>query len=376
MDDATANGDTRHPVERPIDVAPYDAAMKARQRRIGLLTGLLGIGVLLAAVGFVAWTESPRVRYAGMSCQYAAIFDRQGPVDAVVLGTSRAQRGVDPAALAAGLGLDPEAAGVVNLARGGRGHGQLHQMLVDLDRERGIRGPIVLEYTPENDAFWLPRPLYYQETSNEGARLALAALPAEWRSKPREPAYARARDLLRLLQVRTDAGVEALLRGTWRRNAARPVEERQAARAEGCLTPAGIGQRPGHRRQLDRRERVVARDVGDADRWEELEPASDDFGLVNQDRQHFYVEEAIAFARERNLPIIVVAMPGYLQAPYAPNLAASFEERFGLPLTAPPPDLVARLDERDLFQDAYHFNERGRALFTTWLAEEIRRVGS
>lgn len=345
--------------------------MGFRDRGTRIILGALGLTAILIVSGFVWWTDTPRARYAGMSCQYGAIFDRQGPVDAVILGTSRAQRGIDPVVFAEGLGLDPTSDGVVNLARGGRGHGQLHQMLVDLDEQRGIRGPIVLEYTPENDAFWLPRPLYYQETSNEGARLTFDAYADAWRAKPREPFYARARDTLEYLRIRFDTGVESLLTGAWRRNPSRPTTARPGARAEGCLTPAGIGQRPGHRRQLDRRERAVEREVGDVGRWTDLAPVDDDFDLVNQDRQHHYVEEAIAFARERDLPIVVVAMPGYLPAPLDPDLPRRFEERFGVPLLVPGPDIQSRLDERDLFQDAYHLNERGREAFSAWLATTI-----
>ena len=345
--------------------------MRSHDRSIRIAFGALGLATLLLVGGFVWWTDTPRARYTGMSCQYAAIFDRQGPVDAVILGTSRAQRGIDPALLASGLGLDPTSAGVVNLARGGRGHGQLHQMLVDLDEQREIRGPIVLEYTPENDAFWLPRPLYYQETANEGARLTFGSFPDAWRAKPREPAYARARDTLEYLRIRFDTGVESLMTGAWRRNPSRPASERPSARAEGCMTSAGVGQRPGHRRQLDRRERAVEREVGNLARWTDLSPTPDDFDLVNQDRQHHYVEEAITFARERNLPIVVVAMPGYLQAPLDPDLPRRFEERFGVALHVPGPDIQSRLDERDLFQDAYHLNERGRALFSEWLTTAI-----
>ncbi len=333
--------------------------------------GVLGLTAATLVAAFVWWTDTPRARYAGMSCQYGAIFDRQGPVEAVILGTSRAQRGVDPTRLAEDLGLDPTSAGVVNLARGGRGHGQLHQMLVDLDEQRGIRGPVILEYTPENDAFWLPQPLYYQETSNEGARLTFGSFADAWRAKPREPSYARARDTLEYLRVRFDTGLESLATGAWRRNQSRPALQRPPARAEGCMTPAGIGQRPGHVRQLDRRERAVEREVGDLSRWRDLAPTAGEFDLVNQDRQHHYVAEAIAFAQERDIPIVIVAMPGYLEAPLDPNLPRRFEERFGVPLLVPSAEVRDRLDERELFQDAYHFNERGRAMFTAWLAQEL-----
>ena len=112
-------------------------------RATRLAFGALAVASLLGLGGFLLWSDTPRARYAGLACHYRAVYERPGPLAAVVLGTSRAQRGIDPVALADGLGLDPGVDPVANLARGGRGPGQLRQLLEDLDRERGIAGPIL-----------------------------------------------------------------------------------------------------------------------------------------------------------------------------------------------------------------------------------------
>jgi hypothetical protein len=341
----------------------------ARAMRIAF--GVLAVASLALLGGFLAWSDSPRARYAGMACQYRAIYEREGPVAAVVLGTSRAQRGIDPAALAAGLGLDPEVDPVASLARGGRGPGQLRQMLEDLDEARGIAGPIVLEYTPEDEAFWREQPLYYQYLPNEGQRLRLAALADDWGGKPREPAYSRLRDALGHLQLRLDAGLEALVAGTWRRTGAGSAGELPAA-VDWCLTETAFSQDDRHLRQLDRRERLVEREVGDPSRWRELPAEPSTLDRVNQDLQHDVVADVIAFGRERGVPVVVVAMPGYLAAPLAPEAGAAFEGRFGVPLAQPPPEVAVRFGERGLFQDAFHLNAAGREVFTAWLAERVR----
>ncbi len=242
------------------------------------MLALLSLGLLAL---LLVWSDGPRVRYARMPCQYRLIYATQAPVEAVVLGTSRAQHGIAPDVLAAGLGGSQVA---INLARGGRGPGQLYQLLLDLESARGITGPIVFEYTPENTAFWRSTPLYYQYLPNFGAHVPLDAYIDDWRAKPREPSYARLRDLFGHVRTRIDLGLETLLTGAWRKNAT--VRAGQA-RSEGCRTGAGRVQRAGQRRQLHRRTVAVERQVGADGSWRDLPPINYDLWDINQDSQFF-----------------------------------------------------------------------------------------
>jgi hypothetical protein len=335
--------------------------------------GVLAVASAALLAWFLLWSESPQARYARMSCQYRAIYGAQGPVGGVILGTSRAQHGIDPAQLRQLLG--PGTAPIVSLARGGRGPGQLRQMLVDLDEERGIRGPIIFEYSPEDIAFWRDEPLYYQYMPNEGQRLRFAALADDWSGKPREPAYSRARDLLAHVELRIDAGIESLLTGSWRRNADVPMSERPSARTVWCRTDKGITSNAGQERQMNRRERAVRRQVGDTARWRDQRPDPESAFTVNQDLQNAVVADVIALGRERGIPVLFVLMPEYLSAPYAPAFLREFERRFGVPLTVPPPDMVERFGDRGLYLDVFHLNRDGGAVYTDWLAERIRADG-
>ncbi len=327
------------------------------------MLALLSLGLLAL---LLVWSDGPRVRYANMGCQYRLIYATQGPVGAVVLGTSRAQRGIAPDVLAASLGGSAVA---INLARGGRGPGQLYQQLLDLESARGITGPIVFEYTPESTAFWRSTPLYYQYLQNFGAHVPLDAYIDDWRAKPREPSYARLHDLFGHVRTRIDLGLETLLTGAWRKNAT--VRAGQA-RSEGCMTPAGRVQTAGQRRQLHRRAVAVERQVGADGSWRDLPPVTNDLWEINQDSQNFYVGEVIDFARRHRLPVAFVAMPGYLGAPPSAATLTAFEEQFGVPLLYPPLGVREELADEADFQDAYHLNPAGARIYTQWLARVLR----
>ena len=137
-------------------------------RAIRIVFALLLVVSIVGTFALYAWADQPRVRFARLDCHYDVIYRTRGPVDAVVLGTSRAQRGILGEELTVGLGLDPKHDAVVNIARGGRGPGELYQLLTALDEERGITGPIIVEYTPVTEigrrvpGGWVIEPRYYQ----------------------------------------------------------------------------------------------------------------------------------------------------------------------------------------------------------------------
>jgi hypothetical protein len=332
----------------------------------------------VAGVGYLYWwSDDPRVRYARMACYYNQIYTSAGPVDITLQGTSRMKYGVESRALAESLGMDPATAAVVNMGRGGRGTGQMYQQLVDLDRERGIRGPIIVEYTPSDSTIFTPEPLYYHYKATFPTNVTFDALLEDWRSKPREPAYAKARDLLDHLQYRLDTTLETGLVGIQPRIRSVPPEEREAKGVQTCMSnpTSRVVRRWGNQAQtLERRAERVQRRVGDGRTWRDQEPLEWDIGVVNQDRQSHYIDAFVRFARERDLPIAVVLIPGYLEPPPSERFLTAFEERFGVPLIAPPLPVLEELNADDgrLFQDANHLNRRGYVRFAEWLAADLR----
>ena len=65
--------------------------MSLRQRHlIQLGAAVLLAATILGVFALVAWSDQPRVRYASLKCVYRQIYNYKGPVDVVVVGTSRA----------------------------------------------------------------------------------------------------------------------------------------------------------------------------------------------------------------------------------------------------------------------------------------------
>jgi hypothetical protein len=314
-------------------------------------------------VALYAWADQPEVRFARLDCHYDVIYGTSGPVEAVVVGTSRAQRGV--------LGEE-----VVNIARGGRGPGELYQLLRALDDERGIAGPILFEYTLETDigrrvpGGWVIEPRYYQYNPILD-NMPLGLLAEDWRSKPREPEYGRLRDLLWQMQNRLDTSIEAALTDTAALNAPVPAAERAAPRMQTCI--AGQRQRPDQKAQMRAAVKRFDRELGPDRTWRDVEPVGWSFGEIDQDRQNHYVREVVRLARERGVPVYFLAMPGYPVAGADPAMAAEFEERFGAPLLYPPAEVLDRIDDPALFQDKMHLMGDGSRLYTEWLAGEVAR---
>ncbi len=362
----------------PIMDRPPRRSITPRTWRI--ISGLLALGAL-AGVGYLYWwSDDPRVRYARMTCYYEQIYTTAGPVDVVLQGTSRMKYGVESRALAEGLGMDPATATVVNMGRGGRGTGQMYQQLLDIEAERGVRGAVVIEYTPSDATIFTPEPLYYHYKATFPTNVTYDTLLSDWDSKPREPAYGRARDLLAQLQYRLDTTVETVFEGIPPRIREVPVAQRETTGVQTCMSnpTSRVVRRWGNQAQtLVRRAEKVQRAVGEDRTWRDQPPLEWDISVVNQDRQSHFIDAVVRFARERDLPVFVVLIPGYLEAPPSARFQADFEERFGVPLIAPPLEVLEDLNsgEGRYFQDANHLNRAGYVRFADWLASELERRG-
>jgi hypothetical protein len=352
-----------------------------RTRRLRIAFGAL-FAASLVGLGWLAWwSERPEVRYAAMACYHQQIYDASGPVEAVVLGTSRAKYGVDVLTLAEGLGLDPATAGVVNGGRGFRGTGQMYRQLLDLDAERGVVGPVAVEFTPEDATSFTVRPPYYQYKPNHAVNVPYADLVEDWRAKPREPAYSRARDLLSHLQLRLDATLQTAIEGIPDRVVVRERDARPEHGALTCLSnPASRKVRRWGRQAatLETRERKVAAQVGESGSWRDLPARSWPLDVVNLDVQDHFIRRFVDFGRERDVPVLLIYVPGYLEAPPSEAYLAAFEERYGQPLLVPPAEVLDELNREGgwYFQDVNHLNRRGHAVYAEWLAGEMRTAES
>lgn len=334
-------------------------------RGVRVLLGALALASLVGFAWLAWWSDQPGVRYAALSCQRSIIHEREGAAALTLIGTSRTRYGMDEPALAAALGLD-SVERIANLGRAGRGMEQLHAQLVELDEQRGIAGPIVVEYPPEDDVSFSRTPLYYQQRPDFGALAPWSAVVADLGAKPREPAYSRVRDVLAAAQVRFDATLESAILGV-----PRDRYNRANVRVddEGCQRfHPSRSKEQRMRNRAGRRE--LERLVGEGGSWRDLQPADHPVGVVNLDAQEHYVRRIIALGEARGVSVHLVLVPAMFEAPPSEAFLRDFERRFGQPLRVPPPEVLDLLYAPDgsMYQDRIHLSAAGSATYAQWLA--------
>lgn len=333
----------------------------ATRRLIQLSAAAAFIVTVLLLIGLLVWSDQPAVRYATLPCVYREIYGRTSPVDVVVVGTSRANWGVSASGLSAGLAAEGRGpAVVVNLSRSWRGTQQMLQEVRDIENARGIRRAIVVEYEREGNLGDTTQ-TYYDYHPDTASALPLSELAHDPQLKPREPAYLRLRDQLELWQRRIDVSLTQWKTGLWRVNAGVPTT---VGVSEGC---AGF-DRAIEREHLAAYAAERTRRFGS---WQRHAPVAWGMGAINADAQRVSVHEFVAFARAHHVGIYFLAMPRYLDPPVSQAFVHRFERRFGAPLLAPPPSILAQLYVRG-FSDPNHMWKPGRDIYTQWLATQIR----
>ncbi len=319
---------------------------------------------LFGVVALVAWSDQPRVRYASLKCVYRQIYNYQGSVDVVVVGTSRTKWGVSPTEVSTAISAGQEPPKVVlNLARSWRGAQQMFQEIKDLQSERGIRQAIVVEYSREGDVVATSQ-RYYDYYPDHAALVPVEEFLSDPLLKPREPAYLRFRDLLELGQQRVDYALGRLLSGKADANLTIPVTERPQGVSDGCTGK----DRPFKQAALDGWEQRTTRRSGP---WEERKLGSWRIGAINADAQRETLKEIVAFGKEHQIAVYFVLMPRYLDPPTSPAYVQKFESIVGAPLLVPPKDVLRRLNDGG-YSDPNHLYEPGRKLYSKWLGEQIR----
>ncbi len=329
--------------------------------RIAALAGL--VVVLGGVVALVAWSDQPRVRYATLKCQFRAIYNERGPVDVVIVGTSRTRHGVSGEVVAGELATAEGEPVVLNVGRGFRGTQQMLQMVRDVAEERGIRGAIVVEYSREDDLDGAMQ-RYYDYHPEHAAMVPFDRLWGEADSTPREPSFLVARDQLARVTTRVDYALDRVITGRADRNVEVPLDERPVGGSRSC---SGKDFRP----KPDALARWAERSVPVGMTWRDLEPAAWALDSVNGDSQRAAIRELVALGDELGVPVYFTLMPRYLDPSVDPAFTAAFEESFGAPLLVLPPDMLERL-YADGYSDPNHLYGPGREAYSRWLAQQLR----
>jgi len=342
--------------------------LSSRHRHLIQLGAALGLlGVLAGVALLITWSDQPRVRYASLKCVYRQIYNYQGPVDVVIVGTSRTKWGVSPQLVSAALSdAATPAPTVLNLSRSWRGTQQMFQEIKDVENERGIRKAIVVEYSREGDVIATSQ-RYYDYYPEHAALVPIGEFVDDPAAKPREPAYLRLRDLLELGQQRLDFALDRFLTSKADRNIKIPVAERPVGLSDGCT---------GKDRPLRPADNVAwaKRSVPKGKTWLDKKPGSWRIGDINADAQRQTMRALVQFGKEHHIAVYFTLMPRYVDAPASDVYLKRFERVFGVPLLSPPTDVLARLYDGG-YSDPNHLYEPGRQLYSRWLGEQIRAGG-
>lgn len=295
---------------------------------------------------------------------YRQIYTYQGPIDVVVVGTSRTKYGVSPQEISTVIsdGKKPPEV-VLNLARSWRGTQQMFQEIKDVQRERGITQAIVVEYSREGVVVATSQ-RYYDYHPEHAALVPIDEFRTDPELKPREPAYLRFRDLLELGQLRVDFSLDRWLSGKADANLTIPVQERSVGVSDGC---AGKDRPLKKAANASWRKRVVPKGTT----WEERQPVSWPIGMINNDAQRQAMKEMIVWAHDHGLEIYFTLIPRYLDPPASDDYLARFQQTFGVPLMVPPKDVLADLNDGG-YSDPNHLYEPGRVIYSRWLGEQIK----
>lgn len=336
----------------------------SRRHLIQLVAAVALVCVLGGVFALVAWSDQPRVRYASLKCVYRQIYNASGPVDVVVVGTSRTKWGVSPQAVSmvTSDGQSPPLM-VLNLARSWRGMQQMFQEIKDVENERGIKMAIVVEYSREGDVIATSQ-RYYDYFPDHAAVVPIGEFLDDPVAKPREPAYLRVRDLLDLGQQRIDFALDRLLTAKAVKNEVIPVAERPLGVSDGCTGK----DRPLKQAALDSWEKRSALKGGT---WREKKPGSWRIGAINADAQRQTIKDIVQFGKRHNLAVYFVLMPRYMDPPAADVYVQRFERVFGATLLVPPADILEQLYDGG-YSDPNHLNEPGRDVYSRWLGMQIR----
>ena len=339
--------------------------MSSRHRHlIQLGAGLVLALALLGVFALVAWSDQPRVRYASLKCIYREIYNYKGPVDVVVVGTSRTKWGVSPQTVSTEYsnGKVPPFV-VLNLARSWRGTQQMFQEIKDVEAERGITKAIVVEYSREGDVVATSQ-RYYDYYPDHAALVPIEEFKDDPAQKPREPAYLRARDLLELLQQRVDYALDRALSGRADKNVEIPVAERPVGVSDGCT---------GKDRPLKTaaNETWLKRVTPKGGTWADRPLGAWPIGRVNNDAQRETMLELVRWAKAHDLAIYFALMPRLGDQVPSPAYLKRFEATFGVPLLFPPKEILTQLYDGG-YSDPNHLHEPGRELYSEWLGTQLR----
>lgn len=348
-----------------------------------LLRALLG-GVLLLGIFIFALSLTSIGREAGFGNSKAcltALVDNPGEgVDALVLGSSRTRRAVDPALLGDELAKPRN-----SIANIGHPNSSLPFDYTVIDRASSARDLdfVLVEVLAISPAVRKMELAIDQDARPDVTLLAgnfdqLFLLSAPYSSQLRlleqkhESRSELAWDAMTLFANRIGRQATLTLQGRW---ALRWIgdERRDKSQPTTCYLkkwsdPSDESQHGNEaaRRLRQSYQQTFARDQripGDTvDAWMD----NPSYRL-----EHWMIDEIVELGHERGFTPVFFYLPSVAVPADQQTLARAFQARFGAPLLVPADDVRAQL-ETDGYYDNNHLNTKGRRMFTEWIGSELR----
>lgn len=278
------------------------------------LTGI--ITVLALAVGLVAWTNRPDVRYSNYACQYGLIYNQTGPVNLATIGSSRSLQGIGVEAIAEELDI-PVA---YNLAKNWRGQGINYAILADLLANRDVDTVLIEANLPESGTF-------------HAHFFLVGTLGDWWRSngyRARSDGFSAVGTTASKLTERVVEQASLAVTGQLPSLAAEP-----AAAATGfCRTREETVRQSYLDEQRARYEQYY---VGQSWSWDLFaSEAQHDFG--------FY-RAMVDLAAAHDVELVFYHINQAYYSTLDPDFASVFEENVGAPILIPPASLTREIEE-------------------------------
>ncbi|MEP4445374.1 MAG: hypothetical protein ABJQ55_01320 [Hyphomicrobiales bacterium] len=305
---------------------------------------LLAVVLLFAAI---LWTDSASVRYSKYQCHYAMIYQQSDPIDIAFIGSSRSVQGVGTEEIVDVIGSDID---VRSFAKSWRGQGINYTIMRDLLEQRHVKTMLVEVNMPETGTFHGHFFLV--------GRLSDWLMSQRFRNKYLLDLEALGKTSKNMIDRFTEQWTLALL-------GALP-------QFDNAHLQVALDQRECRSKEEKRREQAYWDQKLDYYQTYYVDKTWE-WGLDEKRARHDtgFLRAIKALTDENDVELIFYHMPEALNLTLNPEFAQEFEAEIGAPLIIPPAQLTRDVEAMFGFADATHMTQRGRAFYSTWLANRI-----
>ncbi len=308
---------------------------------------IAGIILFVSLVAFlIKATDRPAYRYSKYPCQFDMIYGQKGPVDLVVIGSSRSLQGVDAEILSNELGGTT----VYNLAKNWRGQGINYALLRDVISRREVDTILVEANLPEGGTYH--------------AHFFVVGKISDW---------------IKSYRFRSAGEFDFDILSVSSKKIIERITEQFSLILSGKMGDLAISDAPspattGYCRTREERIRRGYLDQQEAryhqyyvdQKWSwdlDSEAARHDFG---------FFKEMVDFASENNVKLYFYHINQAYYKTLDPEFSSVFQTKVGAQLFIPGEDLTREIENIDGYADTTHMTAIGREKYTHWLAQSLK----